>query len=141
MTSRAVEFSGAKLFLLSGDALLVYRRDDRPDIPFPGCWDVPGGGREGDETAEACVLRELKEEFDLELAADRFVWRRRYPSWRTGASDSVFFAARCEPVEIEGVTFGEEGQYWQMMATDDYLSAPDAIDHHVERFRDFLTHG
>ena len=42
-------FSGAKLALFLGADLLVIRRDMRPDIPFPGHWDLPGGGREGEE--------------------------------------------------------------------------------------------
>ena len=36
-------FSGAKLALFLGPDLLVILRDDRPDIPWPGRWDLPGG--------------------------------------------------------------------------------------------------
>ena len=43
-------FRGAKLALFVGDDLAVILRDDIPHIPFPNCWDFPGGGREGDET-------------------------------------------------------------------------------------------
>ena len=42
-------FVGAKLALFLGEELLVIRRDDRPDIPWPDFLDFPGGGREGDE--------------------------------------------------------------------------------------------
>ena len=52
-------FAGAKVALICGGDVLTYLRDDRPELPFPGCWDLPGGGREGEESAEACVLREL----------------------------------------------------------------------------------
>ena len=57
-----MSFSGAKLALFLGADLLVIKRDDRPDIPYPGYWDLPGGGREGDETPQACALRETYEE-------------------------------------------------------------------------------
>ena len=41
------DFSGAKIVLKCEDRLLTYLRDDKPGIPFPGIWDLPGGGREG----------------------------------------------------------------------------------------------
>ena len=58
MTER---FHGAKLVLTCGDGLLLLLRDDIPTIQWPGHWDLPGGGREGDETPEACALRELED--------------------------------------------------------------------------------
>ncbi|WP_162869177.1 NUDIX domain-containing protein, partial [Escherichia coli] len=48
MTDRA--FGGAKIALLCDGRLLVYQRDDKPGIPWPGMWDLPGGGRENGET-------------------------------------------------------------------------------------------
>lgn len=133
------DFSGTKLFLLCEDRLLVYRRDDRPDIPFPNCWDLPGGGREGDESPEACVLRELNEEFGLAFSERQLHWKRRYPNWRSGDADSFFFAAELDPARIETIAFGEEGQYWQLMAVSDYLISVDSISQHRERLRDYLN--
>ena len=54
-------FEGAKIALYLGDRLVVIQRDDRPDIPFPGFWDLPGGGREAGETPFECVRRECGE--------------------------------------------------------------------------------
>ncbi|MCA8348969.1 NUDIX hydrolase [Burkholderia cepacia] len=75
-------FSGSKIALFKDRDILVYRRDDKPDIPFPGLWDLPGGGRESNETPEACVLRELHEEFGLTIPGSRIGWSRVYPSSR-----------------------------------------------------------
>ncbi|TRY16665.1 NUDIX domain-containing protein, partial [Geobacillus sp. LEMMJ02] len=75
-------FSGSKIALFKDREILVYRRDDKPDIPFPGLWDLPGGGREGNETPEACVLRELHEEFGVTIPGSRISWSRVYPSSR-----------------------------------------------------------
>ena len=60
-------FVGAKLALFLGDHLAVILRDDRPDIPWPGRLDLPGGGRDGDENPQDCVLRETREELGLAL--------------------------------------------------------------------------
>ncbi|MGC1332995.1 NUDIX domain-containing protein, partial [Pseudomonas sp.] len=51
-------FSGAKIALLCDDLILIYQRDDKPNIPWPGLWDLPGGGREDDETPLQTAVRE-----------------------------------------------------------------------------------
>lgn len=122
-----MDFVGAKVALLCGDALLTYLRDDKPGLPWPAMWDLPGGGREGDETAEACLLRELHEEFGLILPPERLIWRRVWPSMMNNERPSVFFAGHITRAEIETIRFGDEGQYWQMMAVADYLGHPRAV--------------
>ena len=68
-----MEFSGTKLALFIGPKVLVILRDDFPNIPYPGHWDFPGGARDGDETPEACVMRETWEEVGLHLPASRLI--------------------------------------------------------------------
>jgi 8-oxo-dGTP diphosphatase len=121
------DFVGCKAALFCGDALLTYLRDDKPGLPWAAKWDLPGGGREGGETPEACLLRELHEEFGLILAADRLQWRRRWPSMLDASRSSYFFAGRISAAEIAAIRFGEEGQYWQMMRVADYLAHPHGI--------------
>ena len=48
--------------------LLIYLRDDKPDIPFPNHWDFFGGHVEEGETPEETLVREVKEELGFELA-------------------------------------------------------------------------
>ena len=40
---------------------------ERGDEPFKGCWAIPGGFLNIDETTEQCALRELEEETGLKL--------------------------------------------------------------------------
>jgi 8-oxo-dGTP diphosphatase len=47
--------------------VLLFLRDDNPDIPYPNMWDVPGGHVGADETPEQCIIREMKEEMELDL--------------------------------------------------------------------------
>lgn len=122
----ASEFTGCKLAYILDGKLLVYKRDDRPDIPFPNQWDFPGGGREGDESPEACVLRELMEEFSMALPESRLIYKQQGPDYNE-ISESFFFVVEGRQSEIDNIAFGDEGQYWEMMAVDQYMSHPESI--------------
>ncbi|GLS86265.1 DNA mismatch repair protein MutT [Cypionkella aquatica] len=122
-----MDFRGCKAALLCRDALLTYLRDDKPGLPWPATWDLPGGGREAGETPEECLLRELYEEFGLRLPPARLILREVWPSMIDPAQVAVFFAGHITPAEIAAIRFGDEGQYWQMMPVEVYLAHPQAI--------------
>ena len=125
--------------LHTGGQLIAYLRDDKPDIPFPGLWDLPGGGREGHEAPAECAMREVEEEFGLQLPVDRVSYCRCYSSPRSGGADSYFLAAPLEPGEIEGIAFGSEGQRWRMMRFDAFLDEDRAVPDLQLRLRDFRS--
>ena len=121
------DFIGAKLALVAGGSILTYLRDDFAHIPWPTRWDLPGGGREGAESPEACVLRELQEEFGLALPAERLIWRRELPALLDAAKASWFFAGVLQAQDIAAIRFGEEGQHWRMMPVDAFLNHPRGV--------------
>jgi 8-oxo-dGTP diphosphatase len=58
---------GAGILLLnSNNEVLLLLRDDKPEIPFPNMWDIPGGKVEENETPEQTIYREMNEELGLE---------------------------------------------------------------------------
>ena len=124
----AAAFNGAKLLLTHGDRLLTCLRDDRPDIPFPAHWDLPGGGREGQEAPVQCALRELDEEFGLHLSPQALTGRA-FPSHSAPGLMSWLFAGQISAAQIAAIRFGDEGQGWCMMPVADYLTHPHAIPH------------
>ena len=52
--------------------LLLYLRDNKPGIPFPQHWDLIGGHIEEGETPEEALLREVKEELNIDLKQYKF---------------------------------------------------------------------
>jgi 8-oxo-dGTP diphosphatase len=132
-------FSGAKIALLCQGRLLTYQRDDKPDIPWPGLWDLPGGGREQGETPFACAARETREEFDLVLDPAWLTWTRVYPGQGANGLDTWFFVAQVPDGLFDEVTFGDEGQRWQVMEAAAFLQMDDAVVHLQQRLRAFFA--
>ncbi len=131
-------FSGAKIVLCCNNQLVAYLRDQKPDIPFPGLWDLPGGGREADETPAECAMREVEEEFGLRLSVERIVWSRRYESQKAGAPDSYFLVAPLLNSEVDEIVFGDEGQRWRLMRLAEFLAKDDAVPDLQARLQDYL---
>lgn len=130
-------FSGAKIALICEGMLLSYQRDNKPGIPWPGLWDLPGGGREGSETPLECALRETWEEFGLNVDADSIIWTRVHPGQGLEGLDTWFFVAEVAPGAFAKITFGDEGQRWAITTIETFLSKPDAIGHLQRGLRNF----
>ncbi|WP_299664058.1 NUDIX hydrolase [uncultured Ruegeria sp.] len=126
-----MDFTGAKTALFLGDKLLVILRDEKVDIPFPGHFDFPGGGREKGETPIDCALRETVEEVGLRLSKSDLVWSRQY-------DQSWFFVAQRPAQDVRLIRFGDEGQGWRLMHPRDYLANPLAIPNFLARLKDYL---
>jgi 8-oxo-dGTP diphosphatase len=131
-----LEFSGAKLALFLGDDLLVIRRDDRSDIPWPDHWDLPGGGREGGETPKACALRETREEVGLAVRIEDIVWSTSY---QRPHGTVWFFAAHLPARASQLIRFGSEGQGWRLMPPAEYCDHPKAVPHFAGQVRQYLA--
>ncbi|HOY21540.1 MAG TPA: NUDIX hydrolase [Cellvibrio sp.] len=130
-------FTACKLAYIFDGQLLVYLRDDFAHIPFPNMWDFPGGVREGDETPEQCVLRELEEEFGIKLEESRLIYKKIGVNFNN-TGHSYFFVAEGKAEEIAAIQFSEEGQYWQLMNIPDFLNHPLAIDRLKIRLKVYL---
>lgn len=129
------DFAGAKLAALVDGHILTYRRDLKPGIPWPGLIDLPGGGREGDESPAACALRELREEFGLHLAESRIWWARCFPAMDAPGRTGWFLAAAITLDEAASIRFGTEGHSPQLLGLDAFLAASDAIAPLQQRVR------
>ena len=81
------------IFVNDQHQVLLFLRDDKPTIPYPNMWDVPGGHVDDGETPEQCIVREMKEEMDLtleefeRLSVMEFTDRVEYTFWKRANLD------------------------------------------------------
>ena len=52
--------------IIIGDKILVTQRSEKMKLPLK--WEFPGGKLEEDETEEDCIIREIREEINIEIA-------------------------------------------------------------------------
>ena len=132
------DFTGCKIALFCGDKLLVILRDDKENIPWPNMWELPGGGREGDESPFECAAREVYEELGIHLTEDCLLWSRGYPSVLFADKQSVFLVGRLTQEQFDNITFGDEGQGYKLMSIEEFLTSSQVVPQLQGRLRDYL---
>jgi 8-oxo-dGTP diphosphatase len=66
---------------------LLYLRDNKPGIPFPDHWDLIGGHVEEGETPEQALVREVKEELDIDL--NEYTFYKKYECLTGDAYENI----------------------------------------------------
>ncbi len=119
-------FDGAKIAILCGGAVVALRRDEAPGLRWPGMWDLPGGGREGEETPLQTVRRETREETGLILPPEMVRWRRRHDE---DGRVTWFFGAIWPHLRAADLRLGREGQAVSLMPVAAFRQRPDSVPH------------
>ena len=133
------DFTGVKAALLVEQSILVILRDDKPDIPWPNMWELPGGGREGQETPLECLQREVLEELDLTLKEESIIWSKIYPSMLDKDRSAVFVVSQISQEQYREIRFGDEGKAFKLMPVEDFIKVEGVIPQLQERFKDYLV--
>ena len=58
-------------------------------------WVIPGGHREDDESEEGCIIREMKEETNLEVRVEKLLFEQSFP---LDGPDAVNKSYLCTPI-------------------------------------------
>ena len=133
-----LDFTGCKIALFCGDKILTILRDDKETIPWPNMWELPGGGREGNETPFECVAREVYEELSIQLSKDDIIWSWIYPSMLDENKNSVFLVGQLTQEQFDSIVFGDEGQAYKLMSIEEFLNSKQAVPQLQGRLRDYL---
>jgi 8-oxo-dGTP diphosphatase len=95
-----------------GEFLLALR-DNKPGIPFPNHWDLIGGHVEDGETPEEALLREIKEELNIELKD--YAFYKKYECLSGDAYENIkyIFTGKINlPIEEITLLEGERAQFF-----------------------------
>ena len=92
---------------------LLALRDNKPGIPFPNHWDLIGGHVEEGETPEETLVREVKEELDIDLTEYSFFRKYECLTGDAYANTKYIYTGKIN-IPIEEVTLleGERPQYF-----------------------------
>ena len=132
------DFTGCKIALFCGDKLLTILRDDKDNIPWPNMWELPGGGREGNESPFECAAREVFEELGIHLTEDNLLGSKVYPSMLFERKQSVFMVSQLSQEQFDSIVFGDEGQGYKLMSIDEFLGSDKVVPQLQERLKDYL---
>ena len=138
LLDKHLDFTGCKIALICDGLILTILRDDNPTIPWPNLWELPGGGREGDESPFECVAREVYEELGIHLTEDCLLWSKIYPSMLYEGRQSVFMVGQLSQDQFDSITFGDEGQAYKLMNIEEFLTSSQVVPQLQGRLRDYL---
>ena len=133
-----MDFQGCKIALFYGDRILTILRDDKTTIPWPNMWELPGGGREGDESPFECAAREVYEELGIHLTEDCLLWSKVYSSMLYEGRQSVFMVGQLSQDQFDSIVFGDEGQAYKLMNIEEFLTSSKVVPQLQGRLRDYL---
>lgn len=133
-----LDFTGCKIALICGESVLTILRDDKPSIPWPNMWELPGGGREGDEGPFECATREVYEELGIHLTEDNLLGSKVYPSMLFERKQSVFMVSQLSQEQFDSIVFGDEGQGYKLMPIEEFLTSSQVVPQLQGRLRDYL---
>lgn len=132
------DFTGCKIALFCEDRILTILRDDKSNIPYPNTWELPGGGREGEESPFECASREVYEELGIHLTEDCLLWSKVYPSMLFEGKESVFLVGKLRQEQFDSIVFGDEGQAYKLMPIEEFLHSKQAVPQLQGRLKDYL---
>ena len=138
MEIEITDFTGCKIALFCDDRILTILRDDKSNIPYPNTWELPGGGREGDESPFECAAREVYEELGIHLTEDCLLWSKVYPSMLYEGRESIFMVGQLRQEQFDSITFGDEGQAYKLMNIEEFLTSSQVVPQLQGRLRDYL---
>jgi 8-oxo-dGTP diphosphatase len=86
--------------------------------PFKGEWATPGGRIEDNETAEECLVREAKEETNLDVEIVALAGIRSDPKRDPRGIIAAFYLCRClsPPSQIKGGDDAEKAEWFPLTA-------------------------
>jgi 8-oxo-dGTP diphosphatase len=130
-------FHGAKGLVFIDNKILVYRRDGRT-TSYPFFLDLPGGGREGNESPFETFQRETKEEFGVTVESKDITYSKQYVSTMDPTMEAYFIVVRPSKLTSQHIVPSFEVPEPLFMTLDEFVSHTDIIPRHRDRIKEYL---
>jgi 8-oxo-dGTP diphosphatase len=138
--TRGEKYQGcAMLFLNPRGEVLMLLRDDKPGIPYPNMWDLPGGHLEQGEGPREGICREMQEELPgVDLGHFRPLQVVEFPE-----RIDHFFWTRLDSTEEELTRVLREGQRvaWMSLGAMREAKVAFGVKDIIEAFLDRVEKG
>ena len=131
---------GAKAGMAEPKVLLIERGGE----PFKGCWALPGGFMNMDETTEQCAIRELEEETGLKVSGLHQIGAYskvdRDPRGRTVTV--AYLAIVDAPMAVSGQDDAAKAQWFPLSALPELAFDHDEIMHDaIKKYKEIVNDG
>ncbi len=134
-----VNFNGAKGLVFINDKIIVFRRDNKTD-KFPLYIDLPGGGKENNESPFETFKREVKEEFGIDINISDIEYSKKYKSIFDPKIPAYFIVAKPLHLKENDIIFGDEGLYYFLITPKDFIKLGDAVERQQNKVIDYLDY-
>jgi 8-oxo-dGTP diphosphatase len=135
-----MDFNGAKVALYYNGKLLVYLRDNKPELRFANMWDFFGGGRENNESPIECIIREVDEELEIRLRPEQIIFQKFFPAMYDNRQKAYFMVAHLTDENVRNLRFGSEGQEYALMTVNEFMQHPTVIPFLKKRLQSYLDY-
>ncbi len=110
----ALDLDSTAAVLVCGGQYLLQHREDRPEVAYPGWWSLFGGAREGAESAEEAIMRELREELELDIPNCRHLITCWYEiAFENRITRKAYFVVELAATQIDRLVLHEgQGMGW-----------------------------
>lgn len=111
----------AGAFIIHNNKLLMLLRDNNPHISDPDCWQLIGGQSEEGETSMEALIREIKEEINLQITKEEVteIGKIIVPQKQ---EYSLFWIKLVED-QIKDIKLGDEGQKVDFLSVSELAKA------------------
>jgi 8-oxo-dGTP diphosphatase len=125
---------GAKAFIIYNKKLLLILRDNKPNIPSPNKWGLPGGAIRKNEPALRAIRRELKEEINIIPQNIIYLGKQVYKD----GSEVSRYLAKLSKNEFQNIKLGNEGQKLEFFNLDE-INQLDLARYSTEYFLNYIN--
>lgn len=133
-----VNFHGVKGLVFIKDKIVVFRRDTKT-TNFPLQVDLPGGGRENNESPFETFKREVMEEFGIYLEKDDVISSKKYQSVLDPSKEVYFIITKSLNITEQDIVFGDEGLEYFLMTPQDYVNLNDGVKRQQNKVVEYLN--